>query len=170
MKQLTLGTLTLTTIVAMTFPTACGRTAPKRTYQHMTIDEAIRKVHFKVKQPTVFPFRVTNTTAFIETVESEIGKKIEVILLYQNEEQQKTLLEIVTDGIVMAPADGDETTLKLKDGQDAVYKPLPQLGVLMWWDDGESYTLQDKQGPPTSNKTTPFLSPIQLVEIASSVR
>jgi hypothetical protein len=170
MKHRTLDTLTFTTIVAMTYLTGCGRAEPKPTYQQMTIDEAIHKVHFKVKQPTLFPFRVTNTTAFIETVDSAIGQKVEVILIYQNKEQQKTLLETVTDGIVKAPADGNETNLKLANGQDAVYVTFPQLSALMWWDNGESYTIQDKQGPLTSNHTTPFLSPNQLVEIANSVK
>lgn len=148
----------------------CGQSAPKPTYQKMTILEALKKVGFKVLQPTSFPFKVTDTAAEIGTLNTNGGKQTELFLIYQNKKEQKLLVETVMNRDVKVTSNGTDKNLKLANGEDAVYQDYNQLGVLYWWANNQSYALQDKLGVPISNNTKPFLTPEQLVKIADSAK
>lgn len=158
------------TIVMVSLIVGCGQSAPKPTYQKMTIPEALKKIAFKVLQPTSFPFEVTDTAAEIGTLNTGSGRQTELLLIYQNKKEQKLLVEAVTNAHVTVNSNGTEKNLKLSNGEDAIYQDDSILGILYWWTNNESYTLQDKLGFPTSNNTKPFLTPEQLVKIADSVK
>lgn len=159
------------TVTVLSLAVGCGQSATKPTYQKMTISQALKKIDFKVLQPTYFPFKVTDTAAEIETVNLNGNKQTQLFLIYQNKKERKTLVEAVVDHHVKINSNGTDKNLKLVNGDDAVYQDYNQLGVLYWWTNkNQSYTLQDKLGVPTSNNTKPFLSPTQLVKIADFVR
>lgn len=140
--------------------------------QTLSIEEALKKISFKVKQPLNIPFEVSSSFASVSNINSK-----QMIQIYYVNDQSGDVLTLRAINSKVEPLDSNNLlqSYSSDDLSDTKYLNNGNAQIFYWNEEGVSYTLVGEKGDShkeyesTANENS-FFSPNELESIAKSTK